>query len=581
LSAENGNGGDELETTVAPDAAWEKRESGPVPLPTSRRRERISEVSTGSIRRDDVQAQIDAVRTPMRVALADAARASADLDRRIGSDLDEEEVLAEYLTTFANLFGGRRFVARLVAVGGSVDFLRSTGRLALGRAEQLRVTRSALAQAGVRVADARVMGIEVVDRYLPDFAEDAAGFDLLLLDEGRPIGVLAVEYHPGVEVPEDDPSLLQFLATQLAGALTRARLRHQADYLSGYLARLLDHANVPILVIDRHRRIQVVSEALLALTGTAREELVGQEFSTMLPEPERAKLLPAVISALRGRAMTHFEIGIPRAEGGVVRLSLNLVSLLNPEGDVEGVIAIGRDLTEVRKLEEQIIQAEKLATLGQLAAGVVHELNNPLTSISVYGEYLHKKGLREDAPEGDVEKLRRIVQSAERILRFTRDLVTYARPSIEEPRALDVHEVLEQAAVFCEHVLGDASASVDKSYVDDAPKILGVRGQLHQVFINLITNACHAMPEGAGRLELSTRVEEKRVVVLVRDNGSGIPAEQLDRIFEPFFSTKGQGKGTGLGLSIVRNIVQQHGGAIDVRSEPGRGTTFVVSLPHA
>jgi signal transduction histidine kinase len=231
-------------------------------------------------------------------------------------------------------------------------------------------------------------------------------------------------------------------------------------------------------------------------------------------------------------------------------------------------------------LEEQVIQAEKLATLGQLAAGVVHELNNPLTSISAYGELLHAKLANAGADPGDTEKLRRIVQSADRILRFTRDLVTYARPSSEPPQELALREVVGQGVVFCEHLILEHGADVEIEVDTGVPTIRGVRGQLHQVLINLITNACHAMPEGAGELRIRVRTQSPRFVELwVKDNGAGIPEHLHEAIFQPFFSTKGEGKGTGLGLSIVRNIVQQHGGSIEVRSVVGEGATFVVAFP--
>ncbi len=261
-----------------------------------------------------------------------------------------------------------------------------------------------------------------------------------------------------------------------------------------------------------------------------------------------------------------------------------------PSGDARVVgqlaIQLGASLAhrhareDSAKLEAQVIQAEKLATLGQLAAGVVHELNNPLTSISAYGELLHAKLSNANADAGDIEKLRRIVQSADRILRFTRDLVTYARPSSEPPQELVLREVVGQAVVFCEHLILEHGATVEIEVDPGVPTIRGVRGQLHQVLINLVTNACHAMPEGAGELRLRVRAPSPAFAVLeVRDNGSGIPEHLHEAVFQPFFSTKGEGKGTGLGLSIVRNIVEQHGGTIELRSVVGEGATFVLTFP--
>ncbi|MBJ75193.1 MAG: histidine kinase [Sandaracinus sp.] len=564
------------------DPGWETRDSGSVPLPPSRRRERVSEVSTGELRRSEVQAKVDAVLRPPVARVADLAHVCLDLGRELAPDADEEHVLDASLAAFARILPGRRLVARILdPETKALDLVRSTGRLLEGRSERVALTRAAVGAAGLTLEDAEQAGIQVVPTYDPDFAEGAPGADAALVSDGLLFGTLGFEYHPDAAPPADDEDVVGLLAAQLAGALARARARQEASYLSGYLGRLLDHANVPIAVLDRRRRVQVVSEALLELLGRDRGELLGRDLARFVAEPERGKLLPALLGALRGQPLESFEIGLSKADGTMVRLSTNLVSVLGPQGDVEGVIAIGHDLTQLRALESQIVQAEKLATLGQLAAGVVHELNNPLTSISVYGEYLLKKGERDGADDGDVEKLRRIVQSAERILRFTRDLVTYARPASEHPQRLSLQEVLDQAVVFCEHVIGEAAANVEKVYAEEVPPIHGVRGQLHQVFINLITNACHAMPHGAGKLRIALDGGDDGVEVRLRDNGSGIPAEQVEAIFEPFFSTKGEGKGTGLGLSIVKKIVQQHGGEIEVSSFVGDGTTFRVWLPRS
>ncbi len=568
------------EEDVAEDC-WDSRDSGPVPLPPSRRRERISEVETGDHPRLEVAAAIEATREvaiPSWDELADLFYGLRAEERA-----DDEEILGEYLAAFARVLAGRLFVVRLVnPERRTLDLVRSTGRLIAGRQERLRITREALTAVGLSLEDARRAGIALIQQYEPDFDTNANGFDVALAVDGHLLGVLGVEYPPGAAIPTDDRARVRLAALKLAGALGRARLRHEATYLSGYLARLLDNAAVPILVIDRHRRVQVVSAALLHLLGLSRESIVGRDFLHLVNESERGALLSVVLGALHGRARDSLEIGLKRPDGSIVRLFTDLVSVHSPQGDVDGVLAIGRDLTKLHQLESQVLQAEKLATLGQLAAGVVHELNNPLTSISVYAEYLLSKGQREGADSGDVEKLRRIVQAAERILRFTRDLVTYARPSTEAPKQLSLAEILDQSLVFCEHVITEAGTTVEKVYEDsDLPDVLGSRGQLHQIFINLFTNACQAMPMGAGRLVVEARPEQGGVAVRVRDNGSGIPQDQLESVFEPFFSTKGEGKGTGLGLSIVRKIVQQHSGRIHIESVLGEGTTFHLWFPAA
>lgn len=240
------------------------------------------------------------------------------------------------------------------------------------------------------------------------------------------------------------------------------------------------------------------------------------------------------------------------------------------------------DATNLRVLMGHMVQAEKLASLGQIAAGVVHELNNPLTSIVAYTDLLLRKmsspppGTTQDP--ADLERLRRIGESATRMLRFTRDLVTYSRPSQQRPEPVRVTTVIDRALAFCEHVIAEVGAEVARDFVA-VPDVSGMPEQLAQVFVNLITNACHAMPVSTGRLLLTTSMLDDRVRVTVEDNGHGIPTENLTNIFTPFFTTKSEGRGTGLGLSIVRNIVEQHQG--EIWAEPGddgTGTRFVILL---
>jgi two-component system NtrC family sensor kinase len=266
---------------------------------------------------------------------------------------------------------------------------------------------------------------------------------------------------------------------------------------------------------------------------------------------------------------------------------------------------------DLRTTRSQMVQAEKLASLGQIAAGMVHELNNPLTSIAAYTDFLLRRAIsRDGADADDVERLRRIAESANRMLRLTRDLVSYARPSGDIPIAVQLNAVVDRALAFCEHEIADVGVLVERSFDLDIGLVRGLPEQLAQVFVNLVTNACHAMakprdvaatstgsgPEGeplaAARppvlLVTTSRVvdrpgedsqREPRVAVVVQDAGCGIEKAHLGLVFNPFFTTKGAGRGTGLGLSIVKNIVEAHRGKIRVESDPSYGTRFILVFP--
>lgn len=502
------------------------------------------------------------------------------LTRSVSLEMHDEEIVHAYVTSMLHLFPGRLFALRLFdPETGELSLVYATGRLRSDRRDHVRITASALDEQGLRDAVSH-SAIEPIDQYLPQFFEKAEGFDVAI-GNGRDLtGVLGVEYPHGMRSIQSDHARIVHIALQLSASLRNARLMRESLYLRDYLTKLLEHANAPILVIGRKREIRVVNRALSSLTGYRRDELVGRDFANLLDDEERARLLPVLIAALRGQSATGVEVRVPSKLGSPVRLLMNTASVLSADGEVEGVIAIGRDLTEIRELERRVVHAEKLATVGQLAAGVVHELNNPLTSISVYSDYLLKHAERDGAKSGDVHKLRRIHESADRILRFSRELLAYARPTLEEPRLMSLGDVIERSLEYCDYLITARGVNVLVRASDDVPSMLGVAGQLQQVLVNLITNACHAMPEGAGKLELSAGVSSDGDVELrVRDNGSGISPDHLGRIFEPFFSTKGEGHGTGLGLSIVRNIVELHNGSIEVESELGNGTTFVLTFP--
>jgi len=240
----------------------------------------------------------------------------------------------------------------------------------------------------------------------------------------------------------------------------------------------------------------------------------------------------------------------------------------------------------IRKLQAQVIQNEKLASLGQIVAGVVHELNNPLTSIIAYSDYL-KRMARARAPydeqEDELERLRRIGEAATRILNFSRDLVAYARPAADVPGTVHVPAIVEKALVFCEHEFQGAGIQILSEFDGRLPPVRGMAGQLTQVFVNLFTNAAHAMTGEGGELRIVMQADVARqtLTVEVADTGTGIAEDDMPQIFEPFFTTKTDGRGTGLGLSIVRGILDAHGGTIHADSTLGEGTVFTLTLPLA
>jgi two-component system NtrC family sensor kinase len=517
-------------------------------------------------------------------ALLEQARTEGvllDLSRSVAEAGGEEELVAAVARGVKELFPGRAFCIRIVdARSGGLTSLYAEGRLKEGAHEPLVLKQSAVAKTHLDPTSLPPDRV-VVAREVPLlFNGCALGVSAPLVASGQLFGAINMEYPEGLEadVPHDERVLLQ-LANQVAVAVRNAKLIDELTFVRKYLEELLEKANALILVANRDKQVVVFNQALTALTGFSKEEVLGKDLLAFIPESEHLRVSPVLATAMRGESVNSFETRL-RSRDGEVRVSFATSSVRTPQGEVEGVIAIGQDITVIKELEKRIIHAEKLASIGQLAASVVHEINNPMTAVAAYSEALLMKArMRPDSTPADVDKLRKILESSHRILRFTKDLVSYARPAKDKPEKVQLSALLDQAVGYCEHVVAQAKVSVRREYAE-LPPISAVRANLVQVFVNLITNACHAMSAG-GQVMLVTRRDGQGAVAEVRDTGTGIDPKHLGRIFDPFFTTKEEGKGTGLGLSIVQGIIESHGGRITVDSKQGEGTAFTLWLPLA
>ena len=447
------------------------------------------------------------------------------------------------------------------------------------------ITAAALVRAKLKTAVAASARLIIRDRWDSPFTGVATGFALPLAAAGELYGVLDIGY--GVGAPpnvgrEIDEPIALGPAAHVAVALRTMRLQNDALGLRDYQSRLLESANALILGIDRSWRITVCNRALLDLTGFARDEVLGRDVRDFIANDQRQYLTGAFAAALLGQHHAAVTVALPTRRGATVRTVWSIAPVGRAGvlgGPIDAVVAIGQDQSKIEALQQQVVRAERLATLGELAAGVVHELNNPLTSITVYAEYLVRKLEAQGAEPGDVEKLRRIGASAQRILRFSRDLVQYARPSGRDLELVDVASVVRQSVSICEHLVERGGITLDVELDRELPVIPAIVGQLEQVLINLITNAVHAVENG-GHVVVRAKVESPSTIALeVVDSGPGVSEQDRDRIFEPFFTTKSDGKGTGLGLPIVRNIVEQHHGQISVSRSDLGGAMFRVILP--
>jgi PAS domain S-box-containing protein len=427
------------------------------------------------------------------------------------------------------------------------------------------------------------------------FQKGVAGFSIPLLAGGELTGEVHVNYRavPGTggKAPvlplREDEGLIIPIANHVAVVVHTRRLLRETAYLQHYLEQLIDQANFLIIATDLAGHVTVWNRAMNKLTGFPRLQAVGRELLPWLAQLGAADIgLVLKQVGASGEPATR-EVKLPSVGGAVLRAAFNVVPVRGQGGQADAILAIGQDVTLLRSLQSQVIHAEKLATVGQIAAGVAHEINNPLTSIQVCAEAVLRKaqlavgGRTQNAfDEPDLDRLKKIQEGAERIRRFARDLVSYARPSGSEVEKVSLNEVVEQGLSFCEHILNDAQARLERDLYRALSPIQAIRDQLLQVVINLVTNAAHALGERGGQVRVRTySSSEATVSMAVSDTGVGIKDEDRAHIFEPFFSTKPAGRGTGLGLSVVRNIIYSHGGQISFQTRPGSGTTFVVTLP--
>jgi signal transduction histidine kinase len=233
------------------------------------------------------------------------------------------------------------------------------------------------------------------------------------------------------------------------------------------------------------------------------------------------------------------------------------------------------DITAKVRLEDQLLQVEKLSSIGLLAAGIAHEVNTPITGISSYTQMLLKQ-----TPETDIRKpiLEKIEKQTFRAAEIVNGLLNFARMNGSEFKDLDVNRLIKESLSLLDHQLKMNHVKVEHTLDSTIPLVYGNSGKLQQVFINLFLNARDAMGAG-GMLKVHTAMNDSMVIVDIQDTGAGISEENIKRIFDPFFTTKSTGKGTGLGLAVTYGIIQEHGGRIFVDSTPGQGTHFRIKLP--
>ncbi len=348
------------------------------------------------------------------------------------------------------------------------------------------------------------------------------------------------------------------------------------------LLTAVEEAPDGIRITDLNGYVIYSNKAVEGIYGFSPDEFKGKHVSEMNVDPEFASR--EIIPVIKKKGRWVGELMVRHKDGREFPIWLTASMVKDRKGDPIAMVGISRDITdqkEKEKLEKQLLQADKLATVGQLAAGVAHEINNPLGNISLYAQMLLKKMTDENAKD----KLVVINDEANRAAQIVKSLLDFARQSEPEFSPININKEIDKILGILNLQLKDLSIhnpllkdiriTTDLGHL---PLILADSGQIKQVIMNVLTNSVQSVAKN-GEIMVRTVTKEGFVEISISDNGCGIPKEDLNKIFDPFFTTKERGRGTGLGLSISYGIIKRHNGSIEVESDIGKGTTFTIKLP--
>jgi len=341
---------------------------------------------------------------------------------------------------------------------------------------------------------------------------------------------------------------------------------------------LFENANDAIMIIEPESEMILEANNKACVTyGFSKDEFIGMSLKSITQDVGRGE--QRIREVLQETGTTSFESVHLRKDGTAIEI-LGSDSVIEYDGK-KAILIIARDITEINRLQQQLIQSEKLAGLGQLVSGVAHELNNPLTAVIGFTQLI----LADPSLDRKVrERLETVMQEGERTRRIVQNLLSFSRQHKPSRKNVNLNDLLERTLELRAYELRVNNISVHRE-LEDIPSIFADGHQLQQVFLNIIINAEQALQNGKGKGVLTVKTEIKEVDsirwvrVIIADDGPGIALENMSKLFDPFFTTKPVGKGTGLGLSISYGIVKEHGGTIRVESSPGSGATFIIELP--
>ena len=415
------------------------------------------------------------------------------------------------------------------------------------------------------------MGLEQQIRNVFTSSHSTQGQRLTYRAPGVPIRV----YYYSV-VPVNWAGQVDHVLLLMDDVTEQMRLGEEIRRMERRLASVVESASDIVISTDTDGNILTWNKAAQRVTGYSLEELKGRPFSGCCDQQGAVSVRRLLSKGASGESSGRIESNLKTKDGHCRPVSWVVSQMTDDAARTVGFVVVGRDLTEQRKFELQILESQKLAALGVMARGIAHEIRTPLAISSSAAQFLEEDDLTPEFRRECAEKVHSGIRKASSIIE---NLLRFAHPSADKSKTpLDLQRVMKEARTLVDHQAKLQNIEIRTHFPPEPCQVLGVPSLLEQVFINLLLNAINAMPNG-GTVDVFAEAPAGEVLLRIADTGEGISPEDIDKIFDPFFTRAPLGKGTGLGLSICHSIVDQHGGSISVESQSGKGSTFTVKLP--
>jgi two-component system, NtrC family, sensor kinase len=504
------------------------------------------------------------------------------LGQQITLELNPKRVLDRFLEAAVDVACADGGALGMASDDGRIRIVAGTGCLSPLNGLTVPVTGSAMgrvlrARETWSVPDA---SSHVPELYTPSYelvAEaDLSALALIpVLRRGEGIGVLALATAGGRQFAPEVLRRVEAMSDLLSVALANAELVETLRQAEWRFRTLFRAAPDPVLTVLPSGRIREANDAIREILGIEPGNVVGRRLADLVVADDTERLEEALERTFGGTQL-RLEVTMKgEPERGHRPVSLAMSRL--PEADPPSVLIIGRDMTAEREMRSRLMETDRLVAVGELVAGVAHEVNNPLSSISAFAQLLLRDGGLTNGQRDSLEVIRSETHRASQVVR---DLLAFARRSEPLREPIDLNGVITRTLRLRQYELTTGHVSLETDLADDLPPVVGDARQLQQVCLNLLTNSLQAMAErGSGKLSVTTRSAGGRVMVDWQDTGTGIPASARARVFEPFFTTKPEGEGTGLGLSVSYGIITAHSGTIEVIDTSSSGTTIRLALP--